>query len=97
MKSKNLMILFIWLALLIIFSIFIIIGVLYSSDPIQWLVWTISDFSTYFILSLIFTTAVVFLIPENKTEVELLAELKTVKSELKKLTNEIEKIKKKRK
>jgi len=65
MKSKNLIILCVWSALSIVFVVWGVVGAGYSHNPTQWLIWMLSDFQIYFVITLAFTGAVAFFIPEK--------------------------------
>jgi hypothetical protein len=65
MRSKNLIILCVWLALSLVFVVWGVVGAAYSSNPTQWLIWVLSDFQIFFIITLVFTGALAFFMPEN--------------------------------
>jgi hypothetical protein len=65
MKSKNLIILCVWSALSIVSIVWGVVGAGYSDNPAQWLIWTLSNFQVFFVITLIFTGAVAFFMPEN--------------------------------
>lgn len=92
MKSKNLIILSVWSAVTIIFGILMLLGVTYSNNPAQWLIWTYWDWFRVFIVALIFTGAVVFF--KKEPEIELQTELQNIGSKLDVLTGKVEEIKK---
>ena len=95
MKSKNLIILCVWIALSVISIVFVLVGVAYGNNPMQWLIDMKNDFFIFFILALIFTGAVTFLLPDKKEpETELLSELQNISSRLDELTRKVEEIKK---
>ncbi|MFB0522759.1 MAG: hypothetical protein ACETV1_03240 [Candidatus Bathyarchaeia archaeon] len=65
MKSKNLIILCVWSALSIVFVVWGVVGAGYSHNPAQWLIWMLSDFQIFFVITLVFTGAVAFFMPEK--------------------------------
>jgi len=94
MKTKNLIILCVWLALSIIYLVLIWLGAAYSDNPVQWLIWMQNDFLISFVIALVFSVAL-FLLPEKKEqETELGSELQNIRSRLDALTRELEEIKK---
>ncbi|MEJ2280978.1 MAG: hypothetical protein P8X97_03555, partial [Candidatus Bathyarchaeota archaeon] len=94
MKLKNLIILSVWTAITIIFVVLSILGVVYTTtvQPTQWLLWMFNDWWTVFIIGLLFTGGVIFLMKEP--EVELQKELSNIKSNLEILTGKVDEIKK---
>lgn len=92
MKSKTLIILSVWSAVTIIFGILMLLGVAYSDNPTQWLIWTYGDWFPVFIVALIFTGAVLFF--KKEPEIELQTELQKTGSKLDVLTGKVEEIKK---
>ena len=87
MESKGLIILSIWISLSIICGFFIWVGGASLGNYIF--------VGLFFFFALIFTVAVGFgLRPEKKPEIELLNEIKNIKSKLDELTKEVEEIKK---
>jgi len=94
MRTKNLIILCVWLAFSIIYLVLIWLGAAYSDNPVQWLIWMQNDFLIAFVIALVFTVAL-FLLPEKKElETELGSELQNIRSRLDALTREVEEIKK---
>jgi len=94
MKSKNLIILSVWLAITIIFVVLSVLGVVYTTtvQPTQWLIWMFDDWWTVFIIGLIFTGVIVFFMKDP--EIELQNELSTIRTKLDVLTGKVEEIKK---
>lgn len=94
MKTKNLIILSVWSAITILFVVLSILGVVYTTtvQPTQWLIWMFNDWWVVFIVALIFTGIIVFLMKEP--EVEFQKELLTIRSKLDHLTGKVEEIKK---
>ena len=94
MKSKNLIILSVWLAITIIFVVLSVLGVVYTTtvQPTQWLIWMFDDWWTVFIIGLIFTGVIVFFMKDP--EIELQNELSTIRTKLDALTGKVEEIKK---
>ena len=91
MKTKNLIILCLWSALSVVFALLMWFGVATAVNPTQWLIWMENDFFIFFIIALIFTGAVAFLLPEKKeTETELIDELQEIRSKLHELTKEVD-------
>ena len=92
MKTKNLIILSVWSAITIIFVVLSILGVVYTTtvQPTQWLIWMFNDWWVVFIIALIFTGIIVFLMKEP--EVEFQKELLTIRSKLDLLTGKVEEI-----
>jgi ABC-type transport system involved in multi-copper enzyme maturation permease subunit len=91
-KSKNLIILCVWSGLTIIFVLLIVLGASYSDNPAQWLIWMFEDWWVVFLVTLVFTGAVVFF--KKEPEIELQSELQSMVSKLDELTRDIEVIKK---
>ena len=95
MKTKNLVIACAWLALSIVYVLLIWLGVGYSPNPTQWLIDMQNDFLVIFVIALIFSGAIAFLLPEKKkAEPELVSELQNIRSRLDKLSVEVDEIKK---
>jgi len=95
MKTKNLVIACAWLALSIVYVLLIWLGVGYSPNPTQWLIDMQNDFLVIFVIALIFSGAIAFLLPEEKkAEPELVSELQNIRSRLDKLSVEVDEIKK---
>ena len=92
MKSKNLITLSVWSAISIIFVLLTLLGVQYSHNPTQWLIWIYQDWLIVFIIALIFTGVVVFF--KKEPEIELQSELQSIGSKLDALSKEVEEIKK---
>ncbi len=95
MKTKNLVIACAWLALSIVYVLLIWLGAGYSPNPTQWLINMQNDFLVIFVITLIFSGAIAFLLPEKtKTEPELINELQDMRSRLEKLDAKVDEIKK---
>jgi hypothetical protein len=95
MKTKNLLIACAWLALSIVYVLLIWLGAAYSPNPTQWLINMQNDFLVIFVVTLIFSGAIAFLLPEKtKTEPELINELQDMRSGLEKLDAKVDEIKK---
>jgi len=95
MKTKNLVIACAWLALSIVYVLLIWLGAGYSPNPTQWLINMQNDFLVIFVITLIFSGAIAFLLPEKtKAEPELVSELQSIRSRLDKLSVEVDEIKK---
>jgi hypothetical protein len=94
MKSKNLIILCVWLAITTIFVVLSVFGVVYTTtvQPTQWLLWMFNDWFTVFIVGLIFTGIIVFFLKEP--EVELSNELGNIQAKIGNLSEQIQEIKK---
>jgi len=65
MKSKNLIVLCIWSALSIVFVVWGVVGAGYSHNPAKRLIWMLSDFQIFLVITLVFTGAVAFFMPEK--------------------------------
>jgi len=95
MKTKNLVIACAWLALSIVYVLLIWLGAGYSPNPTQWLINMQNDFLVIFVIALVFSGAIAFLLPEKtKAEPELISELQNIRSRLDKLSVEVDEIKK---
>jgi len=94
MKTKNLVIACAWLALSIVYVLLIWLGAGYSPNPTQWLINMENDFLVIFVIALIFSGAIAFLLPEKtKAEPEFASELQNMRSRLDKLDEEVKEIK----
>jgi len=92
LKSKNLIILSVWSAITIIFTLLIVLGAGYSNNPTQWLLWMFDDWWTVFLIALVFTGVVMFFVKEP--EANLQSNLQTISSKLDSLSKEVLDIKK---
>jgi hypothetical protein len=92
MKSKNLIILSVWSAVTIIFALLIILGTSNSDNPTQWLLTMFDDWLIVFLVTLIFTGIVAYLVKEP--EVNLQLDLQNIGTKLDSLTKEVAEIKK---
>jgi ABC-type transport system involved in multi-copper enzyme maturation permease subunit len=92
MKSKNLIILSAWSAVTVIFALLIILGASYSNNPEQWLLTMFDDWLIVFLVTLIFTGIVAYLVKEP--EVNLQLDLQNIGTKLDSLTKEVAEIKK---
>ena len=52
-------------ALALVFVVWGVVEAAYSNNPTQWLTWVLSDFQIFFIITLVFTGALAFFMPEN--------------------------------
>jgi hypothetical protein len=91
MKTKNLIILSVWLAVTIIFVSLMFLGASYSDNPTQWLIWMFDDWWIVFVITLVFTGVVSFFVKE---EGNLQSNLHNIDSKLDLLAKEIAEIKK---
>lgn len=66
MKSKNLAIVCVWIAIVVIYVLLISLGVTYYNNPGQWLIDMQNDFLVVFVIALVFTGVVVFLKKEQQ-------------------------------
>ena len=92
MKSKNLVILSVWSAVTIIFSLLITLGTVYGDNPTQWLITMFDDWWIVFLITLIFTGIISYFIKEP--EVNLNLNLQNIAIQLDSLTKEVAEIKK---
>jgi uncharacterized BrkB/YihY/UPF0761 family membrane protein len=92
MKSKNLVILSVWSAVTIIFSLLITLGAIYGDNPTQWLITMFDDWWIVFLITLIFTGIISYFIKEP--EVNLQLNLQKIAAQLDSLTKEVAEIKK---
>ena len=92
MKSKNLIILSVWSAVTIIFSLLITLGAIYSDNPTQWLITMFDNWWIVFLITLIFTGIVSYFVKE--TEVNMQLNLQNIGTKLDSLTKEVDEIKK---
>jgi uncharacterized BrkB/YihY/UPF0761 family membrane protein len=92
MKSKNLVILSVWSAVTIIFSLLITLGAIYGDNPTQWLITMFDDWWIVFLITLIFTGIISYFIKEP--EVNLQLNLQNIATRLDSLTKEVAEIKK---
>ena len=94
MKSKNLIILSVWLSVTIIFVVLSVLGVVYTTtvQPTQWLLWMFNDWWTVFLVALVFTGSITFILKEPETISQ--SNLQNIGSKLDSLSKEIAEIKK---
>jgi uncharacterized BrkB/YihY/UPF0761 family membrane protein len=92
MKSKNLVILSVWSAVTIIFSLLITLGAVYGDNPTQWLITMFDDWWIVFLITLIFTGIISYFIKEP--EVNLQLHLQNIATRFDSLTKEVAEIKK---
>ena len=92
MKSKNLVILSVWSAVTIIFSLLITLGAVYGDNPTQWLITMFDDWWIVFLITLIFTGIVSYFVKEP--EVNLQLHLQNIGTQLDLLNKEVAEIKK---
>lgn len=92
MKSKNLIILSAWSAVTVIFALLMILGASNSDNPTQWLLTMFDDWLIVFLVTLIFTGIVAYLVKEP--EVNLQLDLQNIGTKLDSLTKEVAEIKK---
>ena len=97
MKTKNLVILSVWLAFTFIFALLMWLGVAYTTttSPTQWLLWMTQDVQIFFVIALIFTGAFAFLLKDKgESETMLLSELRGIRLKLDALFKEVKEVKK---
>lgn len=92
MKSKNLVILSVWSAVTIIFSLLITLGAVYGDNPTQWLITMFDDWWIVSLITLIFTGIISYFIKEP--EVNLQLHLQNIATRFDSLTKEVAEIKK---
>ncbi len=92
MKSKNLIVLSVWSAVTIIFSLLIALGAIYSDNATQWLITMFNDWWIVFLITLIFTGIVSYFVKEPEVNVQL--NLQNIGTKLDSLTKEVAEIKK---
>ena len=92
MKSKNLIVLSVWSAVTIIFALLMILGASYSDNSTQWLITMFDDWWIVFLMTLIFTGIVSYLIREPEANMQL--NLQNIATKLDSLTKEVAEIKK---
>lgn len=92
MKSKNLIVLSVWSAVTIIFSLLIALGAIYSDNATQWLIKMFNDWWIVFLITLIFTGIVSYFVKEPEVNVQL--NLQNIGTKLDSLTKEVAEIKK---
>jgi peptidoglycan hydrolase CwlO-like protein len=91
-KSKNLIIVTVWSAVTIIFALLMVLGVSNTDNPTQWLILMFDDWWIVFLITLIFTGIVSYLIKEP--EVNLQSNLQNIGAKLDSLSKEVAEIKK---
>ena len=92
MKSKNLIVLIVWSAVTIIFSLLIALGAIYSDNSTQWLITMFDDWWIVFLITLVFTGFVSYFVKEQEVNVQL--NLQNIGTKLDSLTKEVAEIKK---
>ena len=92
MKSKNLIVLSVWSAVTIIFSLLIALGAIYSDNVTQWLITMFDDWWIVFLITLVFTGFVSYFVKEQEVNVQL--NLQNIGTKLDSLTKEVAEIKK---
>ena len=92
MKSKNLLILSVWSAVIIVFALLITLGVGYGDNPTQWLLTMFNDWWIVFLVTLIFSAFVSYFIKEPEGNLQL--QLQNIGTQLDSLTKEVAEIKK---
>jgi hypothetical protein len=92
MKSKNLIILSVWSAVTIIFSLLIALGAIYSDNATQWLITMFDDWWIVFLITLVFTGIISYFVKEPEVNMEL--NLQNIGTKLDSLTKEVAEIKK---
>ncbi len=92
MKSKNLIVLSVWSAVTIIFSLLIALGAIYSDNATQWLITMFDDWWIVFLITLVFTGIVSYFVKEQEVNVQL--NLQNIGTKLDSLTKEVAEIKK---
>jgi hypothetical protein len=92
MKSKNLIVLSVWSAVTIIFSLLIALGSIYSDNATQWLITMFDNWWIVFLITLVFTGIVSYFVKES--EVNLQLNLQNIGAKLDSLTKEVAEIKK---
>ena len=92
MKSKNLIVLSVWSAVTIIFSLLITLGAIYSDNVTQWLITMFDDWWIVFLITLVFTGIVSYFVKEQEVNVQL--NLQNIGTKLDSLTKEVAEIKK---
>jgi uncharacterized BrkB/YihY/UPF0761 family membrane protein len=92
MKSKNLIILSVWSAVTIIFSLLIALGAIYSDNATQWLITMFDDWWIVFLITLIFTGIISYFVKEPEVNVQ--PNLQNIGTKLDSLTKEVTEIKK---
>ena len=92
MKSKNLIVLIVWSAVTIIFSLLIALGAIYSDNVTQWLITMFDDWWIVFLITLVFTGIVSYFVKEQEVNVQL--NLQNIGTKLDSLTKEVAEIKK---
>ncbi len=92
MKSKNLIVLSVWSAVTIIFSLLISLGAIYSDNATQWLITMFDDWWIVFLITLVFTGIVSYLVKEQEVNVQL--NFQNIGTKLDSLTKEVAEIKK---
>ena len=92
MKSKNLIVLSVWSAVTIIFSLLIALGAIYSDNSTQWLITMFDDWWIVFLVTLVFTGIVSYFVKEQEANLQL--NLQNIGAKLDSLTKEVAEIKK---
>ena len=92
MKSKNLIVLIVWSAVTIIFSLLIALGAIYSDNVTQWLITMFDDWWIVFLITLVFTGIVSYFVKEQEVNVQF--SLQNIGTKLDSLTKEVAEIKK---
>jgi uncharacterized BrkB/YihY/UPF0761 family membrane protein len=92
MKSKNLIILSVWSAVTIIFSLLIALGAIYSENATQWLITMFDDWWILFLITLVFTGIISYFVKEQEVNVQL--NFQNIGTKLDSLTKEVAEIKK---
>jgi len=92
MKSKNLIVLSVWSAVTIIFSLLIALGAIYSDNVTQWLITMFDDWWIIFLITLVFTGIVSYFVKEQEANLQL--NLQNIGTKLDSLTKEVAEIKK---